>query len=85
MFVETDVAVCSDAEDLEVDASGGGDFIFVVGAVCRDVGGVAVRDVDVLFLDVDVLEEVFPHEGVVGLGVVAGDVDVFVEVEGGDV
>ncbi len=35
--------------------------------------------------DVDVGEEVAEHEGVVGFGVVLGEADVFVHVEGYDV
>jgi hypothetical protein len=36
-------------------------------------------------VNVYVREEVFPHEGVVRLWVVAGDADVFVHVEGDDI
>jgi hypothetical protein len=43
-----------------------------------EVGGVSVEDVHVSRLDVDVLEEVVPHERVVALGVVARKVHVLV-------
>lgn len=39
----------------------------------------------VLGVDVDVGEEVGPHEGMVALWVVAGEADVLVHVEGDDV
>ena len=84
-LVEGDVAVGADAAHEEVDAAGGGDGLFIVLALGLDVGGVAVEDMDVLLLDVDVAEEVVPHEGVVTLGVLLGEVDVLVHVEGDDV
>ena len=47
-----------------------------------EVFGVAIEDVDVLFLDVNVVEEVVPHEGMVALGVVHIEANVLVHVEG---
>ena len=50
-----------------------------------EVGGVAVEDMDVLRRYIDVIEEVATHEGVVTLGVILGQADVFIHVEGDDV
>lgn len=67
-----------DATEKEVYGGVGGDEGFVVGAFGREVGSHAVKYVHVLCGDVDVLEEVRVHEGVVGLGVGLGKGDVFV-------
>ena len=50
-----------------------------------EVGGVAVEDMDVLRRYIDVIEEVATHEGVVTLGVILGQTDVFIHVEGDNV
>lgn len=83
-LVEADVAVCADAEDLEVDAAGLFDFGFVLRALEIGVECGAVRDVDLVGGDVDGVEEIFVHIMVVAL--VASGVErvVFVEVKGGD-
>ena len=81
-LVEGDVAVGADAAHEEVDAGGGGDGLFIIGALDFEVGGVAVQNMDVLLLDVDVAEEVIPHEGVVAFGMVFRQVDVLIHVEG---
>ena len=84
-LVEGDVAVGAYAAHEEVDASCLGDGFLVVLALCHKVLGVAVEDMHVLFLDVDMTEEVVPHEGVVALGMFLGEVDILVHVEGDDV
>ena len=84
-LVEGDVAVLADAGEEEVDAASGFDGVLVADAFGLEVRGVTVEDVDVGRVDVDVGEEVLPHEGVVGLGVVTRNADVFIHVEGDDV
>ena len=70
---------------MEVDASCGADFFLVASAEGLGIGRHAVGDVDVCVIDIHMPEEVLVHEGVVGLGMVGADANVFVEVEGGDV
>ena len=84
-LVEGNVAVLADAREEEVDAADALDGVFVGDALGLEAGGVAVENVHVGRVDVYVGEEVFPHEGVVRLWVVAGDADVFVHVEGDDI
>ena len=84
-LVEGDVAVLADAAHEEVDAPGLDDAGLVVGALLRQVVGVAVEDVDVLGLDVDVLEEVVPHERMVAFGMLLGKSHVLVHVERDDI
>jgi len=68
-----------------MDAASLGDFKFILLALGREVAGVAVEDVHILRKDVDVLEEVVPHEIVVALRMVAGQPHVLVHVERLDV
>ena len=79
------MAVRADAAEEEVDATNLADTLLVGCTLGFEVGGVAVEDMDVVRLHVDVLEEVATHEGVVTLGVILGQADVFVHVEGDDV
>jgi hypothetical protein len=55
----------------ELNAADGGDFALVRLALGAEVLGVAIEQVDVRRVNVNVLEEVAPHEGVVAFGVVA--------------
>ena len=84
-LVEGDVSVGADAAHEEVDAAGSLDGSLVLSAFGSQVLRVAVQDMHVLLLDVDVGEEVGPHEAVVALGVFLGQTHVFVHVEGDDV
>lgn len=84
-LVEGNVAVLADAGQEEVDAADALDGVLVGDALGLERGRVAVEDVHVGRVDVDVREEVLPHEGVVRLWVVARDADVLVHVEGDDV
>ena len=56
----------------ELNAAGGLNLPLVLLALLAEVLRVAVEQVHVGRVDVNVLEEVVPHEGVVALGVVAG-------------
>ena len=80
-LVEPDVPIGADADDLQVDPPHRADLFLVSLAEAGDIGRIAVGDVDVLPADVDVAEEILPHERDVGLRVVFGQADVFVEVE----
>ena len=84
-LVEGDVAVGTDATHEEVDTAGGFNHALVAGTLGHKVGGIAVEDMDILGIDIDVVEEVVPHEGVVALGMVLGKADILVHVEGDDV
>ena len=84
-LVESNVAVFAHAAQEQVETAGGHDGLFVGGALGLDVLGVAVQDVDVLGLLVNVVEEVAVHEAVVALGMLHGQAHVLVHVEGDDV
>ena len=83
-FVEADVAVAAETEQLDIDAAGVEDTLFVTAAFGVEIGRGAVGHVRAGWVDVDVAEKIFPHEIPVGLVVRAGETDVFVEVERGD-
>ena len=69
----------------EVDAAVGGNLFFVATTFGHGVFGVAVENIDVLGEDVDLVEKVGPHEGVVALLVVARYAAVFVHIEGDNI
>lgn len=84
-LVEGDVSVGAYAAHEQVDAAVRGDLGLVALTFGNGVLGVAVEDVDVFGLDVNLVEEVGPHKSVVALLVVAGNAHVLVHVEGDDV
>ena len=77
-FVKGNVAVWTDAAEEELNAAGALDLFFVGDAFGFEVLRVAIENVYVGRVDVDVGKEVSVHEGVVGFGVIAWDADVFV-------
>lgn len=84
-LVEGNVAVLADARKEQVNAAGPLNGILVGDALGLQVGRIAVEDVHVGGVDVYMREEVLPHEGVVRLGMVAGDAHVLIHVEGDDI
>lgn len=81
-LVESNVAVFADACEEQVDAASDFYGILVRNTLGLEIGSVAVEDVDVGGVDIDVGEEVLPHERMVRFGMVARDADIFVHVEG---
>lgn len=84
-FIEGNVAILAYTGQEKVDAAHALDFSFILNAFSLKVGGVAVEDVDIAWVNVHVREEVLPHEGVVGLRMVTWDADVLVHVERDDI
>ena len=86
-LVEADVSGLTDAEQLEIDATGGdnGGFVRVAGRVDLVARPPAVGDVDVGRMDVHVREQVLPHESVIGVNAVLRHRPVFVQIERDDV
>ena len=86
-FIEADVTGAADAEDLNVDAAGSSNAGFVVAAVVGNSFGRngAVRDVCLPRRDVNVIEEVFPHESHVTLHIFWLHRMVFIQIECDDV
>ena len=80
-LIEGDMSVGAYATHEEVDASCCLNGFLVVLALCLQVLGIAIEDMDVLFLNVDVVEEVVPHEAMIAFGVLFGEVHVLVHVE----
>jgi hypothetical protein len=83
-LVEAHMAGPADAQDLQVDATGLADRLLVPRAGLHDPGPRqrAVGDVDLGGGDVQMVEEVLPHEAVVALQGIGLDRPVLVEVEG---
>ena len=54
------------------------DSSFICYALGLEIRGIAIQDVDIPRVHIDVGEEVGVHEGMVGFGVFAGDSNIFV-------
>lgn len=62
----------------ELDAARLLDFFFVCNAFRFQIRCVAVQDIDILRINIDMREEVFVHEAVVTLGMIPWDAHIFV-------
>ena len=81
-FVEPNVAVAADAEDLQIDSAAVTDALLVISTMGGDIVDIAVRNVYVAWVDINVPKQLIVHEGMVGLRVIDRQPDVFVEIEG---
>ncbi len=76
------MSVAADAEDLQIDAAGVLNVIFIGGAVFFVVAGDgAVGDVNVAGVDVHVRKKMFQHEVVKAVRMLGGNSEIFVEIE----
>ena len=80
-LVERQMTVGSYSAHKQVDASGCRYQLLIVLALFLKILGIAVEDMDILGLDIYVGEEIVPHKGMVGLGMIYVEVDVFVHIE----
>lgn len=81
-LVEGNVPVGTDAADEQLDATGLLDLRLVRGALRLQVWCIAIEDVRILRIDVDVTEKVLIHKRMITFGVLARQSNVFVHVEG---
>ena len=79
-FVESDVTIKTDAEQLKINTAEGLDASVVVSALFCKVFGAAVGNERVLKANVDMVKEVGLHKVTVALIVISGKTDVFVKV-----
>ena len=82
-LVESDVTVCSEAENLQVDAAGALDGAIVAAAFTFDVGRRSVEKVNAAPRDVDVIEQEPLHDGAVAAPIASREAEKFVEIESG--
>lgn len=67
-LVESDMTVRADTTHKEVHATSLSNHLLIMGTFGQKVGSIAVEDMDILGFDVDVVEEIVPHEAVVARG-----------------
>ena len=84
-LVESEVSVRTDTAHEEVNATSLSDELLVVVTLSDEILCVTIEDVYILRLDVDVVEEVVPHEAVVTFWVIFWQLHIFVHVECDDV
>ena len=56
--------------------------LLIMGTLGQEVGGIAIKDVDILLLDINVIEEVIPHKAMIALGMVYVKTYILIHVEG---
>jgi hypothetical protein len=84
-LVEADVTVAADAQDLEVDAAGLADGLFIGGAVLIVIAADgAVGNVDIARIYIDAREEIFVHEMMEALRMCGGKTEIFIEIKSND-
>src|SRR5438105_5174065 len=81
-FVEADVAVAADAEQLQIDAAGGDDRGLIALAFSVQIVGPAIKEMNSLGADVNAIEEMTLHESTEASRVTSVDASEFVEIEG---
>ena len=81
-FVERDMSVRTDTAEEQVDTADITDLLLITRTLGYEVRSVTVQDIDILLADVDMREEVIPHEAVITLGVLFRQVDILVHVKG---
>src|SRR5262245_61935776 len=80
-LVEADVPVHAEAEDLQIDSAGAGNRVFVTHALGLRIRRSPVQKIDAPGGDVDAIEQMPAHEGVVAARILRCDAPEFVEVE----
>ena len=84
-LVEGDMAVGTNAPHEEIDTACGLNGFLVVLTLSLQVLGVAVQNMNILFLNINVTKEVVLHKAMVALGVFLGEVHILVHIERDDV
>ena len=84
-LIEGDVAIGTYATHEEVNTTCIFDHFLVVFTLCLQILGISIEDMDIFFLNVDVAKEVVPHEAMITLWMILGEVHIFVHVERNDV
>ncbi len=82
-LIESDMARSADAEDLNVDATGVANLLFVLSAMILDLLArhLAIRNMRVFRVDIEVTKERLAHEQVVALRLAPRHRVIFVEIE----
>jgi hypothetical protein len=80
-LIESKVTVRTYATHEEVDAACSLNSLLVVLTLLDEVFGITIEDVYIFLLDIDMAEEVVPHEAVIALWVVFRQFDILVHVE----
>ena len=57
------------------------DFLLIASALSYQILGIAVKNIHILFADINVREEILPHESMVTLRVILWNTHIFIHVE----
>ena len=75
------MTIGTDTAEEEMNTANIFDLLLITCTLGSEVGSITVEDIDVLFADVDMREEVIPHEAVIALRMLFGQVDILVHIE----
>src|SRR5690606_14414723 len=82
-FVEADMPVVADAEQLQVDAPAGCKRCIVLRALVLRPFGKSVRNMRIVSLDINMIEELFLHVISITLGMIRRQAEILIQVESG--
>ena len=80
-FIEGNVSVRTNTTHKQVDTTVRLDFFFVTGTFSIQVGSISVQDIGILRFDVDMAEEVVPHERVVAFRMFFGQTHILIHIK----
>ena len=80
-LVEGNMSIRTNATHEQVNTACILNSFLIVLALCLQILGIAIENMDIFFLNVDMAEEVVPHEAVVALGMILGEIHILVHVE----
>ena len=75
------MSIGTDTAEEEVNTTDVTDFLFITCTLGCEVSCITVQDIDVLLADVNMAEEVIPHEAMITLRVFFGQVNVLVHIK----
>lgn len=75
------MAIAAETSQEQLNATNSDDGLFVGLALRCKVCSIAVKDMNVARVNVDVLKEVVPHKRVIALGVITGQTHILVHVK----
>jgi hypothetical protein len=75
------VSIWANTAKEELDAADSLDLFLIFNAFCFQVLGLSVKNMDIVWIDVDMRKEVFVHECMIALRMIARQTDIFVHVE----
>ena len=65
----------------EVDTTIRFDLLFVTGTLSIQIGSITIQDIGILRIDINMVEEIIPHERIVAFGMFFRQADIFIHIK----